>query len=273
MRKTRLDSLLVERGLVESRAQAQRLIMAGQVRVDGELALKPATRVSEAVQIEIDHGPPFVSRGGEKLAAALTAFGLSPANRVCADVGSSTGGFTDCLLQNGARRVYAIDVGKGILHWKLRQDPRVVVMEETNARFVERLPEEVQLVTIDASFISLKILLPVVKGWFGPQSAQSGRTAFLSGDVVALIKPQFEAGKAEAARGDGVIRDPEIHRQVLYSVLDFACQQGYRLDGLIRSPLQGPKGNVEFLAWLSLPMPGNQSSTTEEIEAWVSGVT
>src|SRR5512140_1167152 len=150
MPKMRLDMLLVERGLAESRAKAQALIMAGEVRVDGQVAIKPATSVDSASNVEVEHGPRFVSRGGEKLDAALEAFKLPVSGRVCADVGASTGGFTDCLLQRAAARVYAIDVGKGILHWKLRNDPRVVVMEETNARFVEALPEPVSLVTIDA---------------------------------------------------------------------------------------------------------------------------
>jgi 23S rRNA (cytidine1920-2'-O)/16S rRNA (cytidine1409-2'-O)-methyltransferase len=273
MAKMRLDALLVERGLVESRALAQRLIMAGQVRVNGELALKPATGVADSVQVEIEKGPQFVSRGGEKLAAALKAFELSLAGYVCADVGASTGGFTDCLLQNGAKRVYAIDVGKGILHWKLRQDPRVVVMEGTNARYVEHLPERIHFVSIDASFISLKVLLPVVKAWLAPQQKDAGAQSAQPGNLVMLIKPQFEAGRAEAARGDGVIRDPEVHRLVLRSVLDFATQQGYHLEGLICSPLLGPKGNVEFLAWLSIPAPDREPNTSEEIEAWISGVT
>src|SRR5512134_3547733 len=166
MSKMRLDVLLVERGLAESRAKAQAMIMAGQVRVAGQVALKPATTVSTDSLLTVDSGPRFVSRGGEKLEAALTAFDIDVMGRVCADVGASTGGFTDCLLQRGAAKVYAIDVGKGILHWKLRNDPRVVVKEETNARYVQSLPEPVALVTVDASFISLKILLPVIKRWF-----------------------------------------------------------------------------------------------------------
>src|SRR5512142_1397242 len=173
MPKTRLDVLLVERGLAESRAKAQALIMAGQVRVAGQVTLKPATSVQADAALTVDSGPRFVSRGGEKLEAALIAFGLDVTGRVCADVGASTGGFTDCLLQHAAAKVYAIDVGKGILHWKLRHDPRVVAMEETNARYVDSLPEPVSLVTVDASFISLKILLPVVKRWLLPLSALS----------------------------------------------------------------------------------------------------
>lgn len=253
MTKVRLDVLLVERGLAESRAKAQALIMAGQVRVAGQTALKPATTVDASAPLTVDSGPRFVSRGGEKLDAALEAFALEVGGLVCADVGASTGGFTDCLLQRGAARVYAIDVGKGILHWKLRNDPRVVVMEETNARYVESLPQPVSLVTVDASFISLKLLLPVVKHWFAavPLSASSPNGEKGDGQsVIALIKPQFEAGKKEVSRGDGVIRDPHIHRQVLLDVLGFAQREGFDVRGLIKSPLLGPKGNAEFLVWL-----------------------
>lgn len=164
MPKMRLDILLVERGMAESRAKAQALIMAGQVRVDGQVVDKAAANILQDAEISIDRGPRFVSRGGEKLEAALNKFPIIVAGKICADVGASTGGFTDCLLQNGAAKVYAIDVGKGILHWKLRTNPRVVVMEETNARFVASLPQAVDLVVIDASFISLKILLPVRAG-------------------------------------------------------------------------------------------------------------
>ena len=258
MPKTRLDVLLTERGLAESRTKAQALIMAGQVRVNGQTALKPGASVSTDSILTVDAGPRFVSRGGEKLDAALEALALNVRGLVCADVGASTGGFTDCLLQRGAAKVYAIDVGKGILHWKMRTDPRVVVMEETNARFVESLPEKIDLVTIDASFISLKVLLPVVKTWFTPlhlppfSPKMGGVPRRGEGGVIALIKPQFEAGKKDVARGEGVIRDPEIHRQVLLDVLNFAQEDGWGLHGLIRSPLLGPKGNTEFLAWLGL---------------------
>jgi len=249
MAKTRLDLLLVERGLAESRAKAQALVMAGQVRVQGQVVIKPATSIDPSAHLEVEQGPRFVSRGGEKLDAALEAFGLDLNGQVCADVGASTGGFTDCLLQRGAAKVYAIDVGKGILHWKLRNDRRIIVMEETNARYVESLQERVSLVTVDASFISLKILLPVIRKWLS--SPGLGEEPVMA-DIVALIKPQFEAGRRDVARGDGVIRDPEIHRQVLFDVLTFAQNQGLGLQGLIKSPLLGPKGNAEFLAWLSL---------------------
>ncbi|NPA92787.1 MAG: TlyA family RNA methyltransferase [Chloroflexi bacterium] len=256
--KKRVDTLLVEQGLAESRSQAQRLILAGQVRANGQVVVKPAVKVPPDAVLEVAQGPRFVSRGGEKLQAALDAFPVEVAGRVCADVGASTGGFTDCLLQHGAARVYAIDVGKGILHWKLRNDPRVIVMEATNARYVTRLPEPVSLVTVDASFISLKVLLPVIKGWFESQ-----------GDLVVLIKPQFEAGRREAARGRGVIRDPAVHRRVLTEVLTFAQEIGYAVRGVTRSPVLGPKGNVEFLAWLTL-----EDDLTDEatLTHWIEAV-
>jgi 23S rRNA (cytidine1920-2'-O)/16S rRNA (cytidine1409-2'-O)-methyltransferase len=244
VKKIRLDVLLSERGMVESRSLAQKLILAGKVRVANEIVTDAGKKIEESAQLTIDEGPKFVSRGGEKLEPALFAFGLDAlGGRVCADVGASTGGFTDCLLQHGAGKVYAIDVGYGILHWKLRSDPRVVVMERSNARYLERLPEPVELVTIDASFISLKILLPAVKSWFPVQG----------GGVVALIKPQFEAGREEASKGEGVIHDPAVHRQVLREVLSFTLQSGFALRGLVKSSLKGPKGNVEFVAHFVFP--------------------
>lgn len=249
MPKVRLDVLLVEKGLADSRAKAQALIMAGQVRVAGQVALKPATTVQPDATLKVDMGPKFVSRGGEKIEGALDTFKIDVTGFVCADVGSSTGGFTDCLLQHGAVKVYAIDVGKGILHWKLRNDPRVVVMEETNARFVESLPEKIDFVSVDASFISLKVLLPVIKKW----NVEKG--------ILALIKPQFEAGKKEVSRGDGVIRDPEIHQQVLLDVLKYAKAEGFGLHGLVKSSLLGPKGNAEFLVWMS--MQSNDASVED----------
>ena len=268
MPKVRLDVLLTERGLAESRAKAQALIMAGQVRVDGQVALKPATAVDRGSALTVDTGPRFVSRGGEKLDAALSAFRIDLADRICADVGASTGGFTDCMLQRGAAKVYAIDVGKGILHWKLRNDPRVIVMEETNARFLESLPEQVDLVTVDASFISLKLLLPIIKSWFLPSPLRPspvGRGVGGEGDIIALIKPQFEAGKKDVSRGDGVIRDPEVHRQVLLDILTFAQNEGFGICGLIKSPLLGPKGNIEFLVWLA--NNGNEINIPELIDS------
>lgn len=237
MKKKRIDVLLVERGLAESRNIAQRLVMAGEVRVDGEMVHKSSLQVSEDARVEVKQKPQFASRGGYKLAAAMEAFQVDAQGKVCADVGSSTGGFTDCLLQHGAQKVYAIDVGYGLLHWTLRQDPRVVVMERTNARYLENLPEPVGLVTIDASFISLGLILPAVRGWFGDEGGQT----------IALIKPQFEAGRKAAAVHAGVIKDDEVHRQVLEDTLNLARDIGFHPVGLIPSPVLGPKGNVEFL--------------------------
>ncbi len=249
----------MERGLVESRSLAQRMVMAGQVRVDGEVILKASVRVAINAGLSIDQGPPFVSRGGEKLAAALAPFGLEDLrDLVCADIGASTGGFTDCLLKHGAAHVFAVDVGYGELHWKLRNDPRVSVMERTNARNVTGFSQKIDLVTVDASFISLRILLPVIHAWFNGDV----------GKVVALIKPQFEAGRADAARGEGVIRDPEIHRQVLLQILEAARAEGYGVQGLIRSPLVGPKGNIEFLVYLVVP-PETDLSVTDLVSAVV----
>jgi len=242
-RKVRLDVLLAERGLAPSREAARRMIMAGEVRIAGEVRDKPGMRVPDDAALEVKQAARFVSRGGEKLAAALDAFPLDVAGRVCADVGASTGGFTDCLLRAGAARVYAIDVGYGQLDYRLRTDPRVVPMERTNARYLERLPEPVSLIVVDASFISLRLLLPVFKGWIEDAA-----------DLVVLIKPQFEAGKGQVGKG-GVVRDPAIHAQVLDDVLAAAETDGYSLRGLIASPLRGPAGNIEFLAWLSWP-PG-----------------
>lgn len=253
MRKEiRIDQLLVERGLVESRSQAQRLVMAGQVRVEGQVVPKSSSKYSHQAIITIDWGSRFVSRGGNKLEAAFEAFKLDVSGKVCADVGASTGGFTDCLLQHGARKVYAIDVGKGLLHWKLRNDPRIYVMEETNARYIPELPEPVSFVAVDVSFISLKVILPVVRNWFPGSITSDGSRGECreTQEVLVLIKPQFEAGRRAVARGKGVVRDPEIHRRILLDVLSFALEKDYNIQGLARSPLLGPKGNIEFLAWL-----------------------
>lgn len=237
--KLRLDLLLLERGLAPSREKAQALIMAGEVEVDGAIHDKPGTRVPTEAVVTLRARPRFVSRGGEKLDAALDAFGIAVSGTVCADVGASTGGFTDCLLQRGAARVYAIDVGYGQIALNLRQDPRVVVMERTNARYLEALPEPVHFVSIDASFISLTLLLPAVLRWAAPPF-----------DIVPLVKPQFEAGRHDVGKG-GVVRDARIHRRVLHEVGSFAGGLGLAIRGLIRSPLRGPAGNTEFLLWLS----------------------
>ena len=259
MKKQRIDVLMVKRGLVESRNKAQRLIMAGEVRVAGEMIHKPSIQVADDAQIEVKERPKYVSRGGKKLAAAIEAFKVNVSGKVCADVGASTGGFTDCLLQNGAEKVFAIDVGYGVLHWKLRQDPRVVVMERVNARYLDQLPEVVDLVTIDASFISLKLILPAVIDWFDRSE----------GHVIALIKPQFEAGRKAAAVHAGVIKDPAIHDQVLMETLLEAQSLGLTTMGLIPSPIKGPKGNVEFLADLHVshsPQPALKEMVQAAIE-------
>lgn len=257
MSKIRLDQALFEQEFTESQDLAKRLVIAGKVRVDGQLAVAPSQMIPADAKLDVDKGKRFVSRGGEKLASALDTFSVNVQSLVCADAGASTGGFTDCLLQHGAAKVYAIDVGHGILDWKLRNDPRVVVMEQTNARHVEKLDEPVNLVVIDASFISLKVLLPVVKGWLAPLapphpppfSAKTGR------EVIALIKPQFEAKREEVSLGKGVIRDEPIHQRVVREIVDFAQEQGLSLRGLDRSPILGPKGNVEFLVWLGTGIP------------------
>ncbi len=238
MVKIRLDVLLTEKGLVESRSKAQALIMAGKVQVDGQVVTKAGAQTSAEANIKVESDSPYVSRGGLKLVAALDAFEIDPGGAICADVGASTGGFTDVLLQRGAKRVYAIDVGYGQLAWKLRQNERVIVMERTNARYLEALPESVNLVTIDVSFISLKLILPVVVKWLNCP-------AF----VVALVKPQFEAGKVQVGKG-GVVREQTVHRQVLKNVIAYAHDVGLNVLGLIVSPITGPAGNHEFLIHL-----------------------
>jgi len=258
MGKTRLDVYLAEHGLAESRSAAQKLIMAGDVRVNDQVAYKPSDSIGINDRVIIDQPPMFVSRGGEKLLGGLREFNLVDlAGFVCVDVGASTGGFTDCLLHHGANKVYAIDVGHGILHWKMRQDPRVVVMEKTNARYIQGFPEVVDLVTIDASFISLKTLLPVVKSWLTVPESK----------VIALIKPQFEAGRHDAAKGEGVIRDPSVHKRILSEIIEFAIKSGFTINGLVRSPLIGPKGNIEFLILLH-----NKPGDGDEVTDWIGRV-
>ncbi len=237
-KKQRLDLILVERGLAGTRSLAQRLILAGRVRVEGEASLHPGKLLPAETGIVLTETPRYVSRGGEKLEAALDRFSIAPSGWICADVGASTGGFTDCLLQRGAAKVYAIDVGKGILDWKLRNDPRVEVLEQRNARYLEALPEPVDLVTADVAFISLRLLFPVFIRWIKP-----------GGCSVVLIKPQFEAGRGQVGKG-GVVKDPEIYRSVLEQVLHSAAETGFGVEGLMVSPLKGPAGNVEFLAHL-----------------------
>lgn len=235
---------MVELGLVETRNLAQRMIMAGSVRVDGQMVLKSSHVVTEDSKIDLVEKQRFVSRGGEKLEGALQAFGLTDISGFsCADIGCSTGGFTDCLLQHGADSVISVDSGHGDFHWKLRSDPRVTLLEHTNARSLITLPKPVKLVSVDVSFISLRILFPVIKGWL----RENG------GIAITLIKPQFEAGREEADKGRGVIRDPGIHSRVIREVLSDAEKEGFGVSGLIPSPLEGPKGNREFLAHLLFP--------------------
>jgi 23S rRNA (cytidine1920-2'-O)/16S rRNA (cytidine1409-2'-O)-methyltransferase len=248
--KERLDRLLHQRQLVSSREVGRRLIMAGEVTVDGRVVDKPGTQVPVDARLEIATPPPYVSRGGLKLEAALAAFAVEVKGVVAADVGASTGGFTDCLLQHGACRVYAIDVGYGQLDWGLRRDERVVVLERTNARYLESLAEPVDLVVVDVSFISLKLILPQAQAWLRP-----------GGEIVALIKPQFEAGRKQVGKG-GVVRDPAVHRAVLEDLLIWSADQGLGLMGLIRSPIKGPSGNIEFLVWLR---PGEAGAPPDEL--------
>ncbi|MBM4429858.1 MAG: TlyA family RNA methyltransferase [Chloroflexi bacterium] len=240
MEKERLDVLLHERGLVESRERARRLILAGQVLVNGEVIDKPGTHVHTSAAVSIKEAVAYVSRGGFKLETALRSFVVDVAGMVIADVGASTGGFTDCLLQGGAARVYAIDVGYGQLAWSLRQDPRVVVLDRINVRYLQGLPEAIDLATVDVSFISLKLVLPAVR-----------RLLKSEGQVIALIKPQFEAGRDQVRKG--VVKDPAVHRAVLHDLLSWAGSQGWIVQGLVVSPLRGPAGNVEFLTHLRLP--------------------
>ena len=270
-KKTRIDQLMVEKGLVQSRSQAQRLVMAGQVRVDGQVVPKTSSRYSFQEIITIDEGPRFVSRGGDKLEAAFEVFSLDVSGKVCADVGSSTGGFTDCLLQHDAQRVYAIDVGKGLLDWKLRNHPKVVVIEGTNARYLDELPEPVSFIAVDVSFISLKKILPVIKNWF-PNTKNTDDNGGIRErlEALVLIKPQFEAGRKIAAKGKGVIRDPEIHRKVLFEVLSFALEINFNIQGLAKSPVIGPKGNVEFLAWLSKDI--GKETPIYSLSEWITDI-
>lgn len=235
--KERLDVLLFERGLAPSREKARGMIMAGEVMVNGHMLDKPGTKVSVKDEITLKARQRFVSRGGDKLQGALTDFAFDPSGLTCADVGASTGGFTDCLLQHGALRVYAIDVGYGILDFTLRSDPRVVVIERTNARYIETLTEDVSLVVVDASFISLKLLLPAFKRWMCQPA-----------DVIALIKPQFEAGREDVGK-KGVVRNPEVHKRVLVNTCAAASVEGYSVRALTASPLKGPEGNREFFGW------------------------
>ncbi|HUV75438.1 MAG TPA: TlyA family RNA methyltransferase [Dehalococcoidales bacterium] len=240
MTKQRIDSLMVVRGLVASRAKAQALIMAGEVVVVGKEIIKPGTLVSEEAVINILEPPPFVSRGGIKLVHALDQFQIDVSAKVAADIGASTGGFTDCLLQHGAKRVYAIDVGYGQLDYRLRRDSRVVVMERVNARYPISLPEKVDLATMDLAFISVKKVIPSVAELLKED-----------GYLLVLIKPQFEAKKSEVGRG-GVIKEPEVHAVVLGRFITWVVEHNFRLKGLVESPIRGSSGNREFFVLLKL---------------------
>ena len=242
--KKRLDVLLVERGHAETRTKAQAIIMSGLVYVTGQKADKPGISYEESVEIEVRSGAcPYVSRGGLKLEKALRDFGVDPTGYVCSDSGASTGGFTDCLLQQGAKKVFAIDVGYGQLDWKIRSDPRVVVMERTNVRYVtpEQLGEPLDLSVVDVSFISLRIVLPVIKTFLKEKAGQ----------VLCLIKPQFEAGKEKVGK-KGVVRDPAVHKEVLDDFVALTKEIDFKILGLTFSPVKGPEGNIEFLAHLTL---------------------
>ena len=255
--KKRLDVLLTEQGFADSRSKAQAIIMSGMVYVDGQKADKPGISYEENVAIEVRGAVcPYVSRGGLKLEKALRDFGVKPEGFVCSDSGASTGGFTDCLLQQGAKKVFAIDVGYGQLDWKIRSDERVVVMERTNIRYVtpEQLGEPLDLSVIDVSFIGLEIVLPTIKTLLKP-----------TGQVLCLIKPQFEAGKENVGK-KGVVRDAKIHQMVLDNFVSLVDGLGFRILGLTFSPVKGPEGNIEFLGHLTLDdVPGIRPDTAEVV--------
>ena len=239
--KTRLDVLLVERGLEQTRQRAQAMIMSGLVFVDGQRVDKAGTAIPNDAQIEVRGNTlRYVSRGGLKLEKAMTTFGLKLDGCICADIGASTGGFTDCMLQNGAVKVYSVDVGYGQLDWKLRSDERVVCMERTNARYLdhEQIPDELDFASIDVSFISLKLILPAVH-----------RVLKVGGHVACLIKPQFEAGREKVGK-KGVVRDPAVHLEVLEHFLNHAKESGFTVLDITFSPIRGPEGNIEYLGYL-----------------------
>ncbi len=250
MGKRRLDVLLLKHGLFDSREKARMAVMAGSVLVNDRAAVKPASLVDETSRLRLVEKPRYVSRGGDKLEHALDTFAVDAANAVAADIGASTGGFTDCLLQRGASRVYAIDVGRGQLDSKLRQDPRVVVMERVNARYLESLPESIDLVTVDVAFISLRRVLPSVRRLLRPGAA-----------IVALFKPQFEAAKREVGKG-GVIRDPLMHATLIGRFAAWCVENGLRIRGLTASPRLGPAGNREFFFHLRPALTGAEGEAS-----------
>ena len=240
MQKIRLDQLIVQRGLAESREQAQRLVRAGMVRVNEQPASKPGHQYPDDAELFVKEKQKYVSRGGLKIEGAHEQFNFNLEGAVCLDIGSSTGGFTDFMLQHGAAKVYAVDCGTNQLHYKLRSDPRVIVMENTNARYIteKEIPEKADFCSIDTSFISLKLILPPLKQLIKP-----------GGHIISLIKPQFEAGKNQVGKG-GVVRDPAIHQEVIEMVKTFGTKElGFQWLELCTSPITGPAGNVEFLAY------------------------
>jgi len=259
--KKRIDQILVERGLAETRQKAQALLLAGKVLVDEQKVEKAGQRIDPDSSIRVSGELPFVSRAGAKLQAALEHFRIPVAGRVCADLGASTGGFTDSLLQNGARAVYAFDVGRGQITWKLRSDPRVIVRDQFNVRNISHqdLPAEISLITADLSFISLtKILAPLKESLLRKIRERGGAEQEFKFDLVLLVKPQFEVGKDDVGKG-GIVRDPVLRVRALESVKEFAISQGYRVEGSIPSPVAGAKGNQEFLLYLHLA-PGLSSA-------------
>ena len=253
VQKQRLDIVLHKRGLAPSREKARAMIMAGEVKVNEILVDKPGTKIKLDDSIIVKEKPRFVSRGGEKLAGALRDFNFSAEGLICADVGASTGGFTDCLLQNNAKKIYAIDVGYGQLDYQLRQNKQIIVMERTNARYVESLPEPIDLIVADASFISLRLLLPNMIQWLTTPA-----------DIITLIKPQFEAGRDSVGKG-GVVRDRKVHIRVIEDILTFANELGLQIFGLTLSDLKGPAGNIEFLAWFGWKYPDKLGRQIPEI--------
>lgn len=256
-KKERIDTLLVEKGFFDSREKAKRALMAGLVFVDNQRVDKPGTKVNKLASLLIKGNPiPYVSRGGLKLEKAINEFNIILDNKVCLDIGASTGGFTDCMLQNGALKVYSIDVGYGQLDWKLRQDPRVVVMERTNIRYVtmENVGEMSDFASIDVSFISLKLVLPVLKQLLKE-----------NGEIIALIKPQFEAGKENVGK-KGVVRDIKVHKNVVIDIITFATEIKLQILDFTYSPIKGPKGNIEYLLYMKNTEPSDMSLSIEYVE-------
>jgi len=254
--KKRLDQLLVEKGLTPTRSQALALVLSGKVLADGIIQTKPGTSLPIHASLELIAPPRYVGRGGLKLEKALAAFNVNPQNKICLDVGASTGGFTDCLLQHGAQKVYAVDVGKGQIAWKLRQNPKVTLLEKVNARNLstEEIPESIDLCVMDVSFISIKKILPAVKLLLKPE-----------GQIIPLIKPQFEAGRKQVKKG--IVSDPAVHEEVLTDLLNWFSANGFKPEKLTHSPITGGDGNIEFLVLLGDAYAEDLSATLVVAEA------